>query len=249
MSVYMNSFNIKHYGNDIVAYNKSLFTEFPISLFDPNYLAKNSLLHIDQMSLSDSMGRGRVHAFKYKEYDLVLRHYYRGGHVSKFLNDAYFWKSLNKTRAMSELNLLSTMQKLHLPVPLPVASHINRVGVLYKADIVTQLIPSSQSISSKLMKDIIPVEVWHEIGLVIRQFHNHNINHADLNAHNILLDFKNRIYLVDFDKSKIEESPGGWCGQNIARLERSFTKLKESENKFNYTDNDFQFLLEGYNNG
>lgn len=243
----MKLFEYNRYGNDIVAHNKSLFTEFPVSLFDPKYLTANSLLQSNNVNTHDVKGRGKVFFFKYNEQNLVLRHYRRGGQIAKFNKDTYVWKGLKKTRAIDELQLLSTLQEMNLPVPTPIAACIRRSGLLYKADVVTELIPNTQSLRSKLAKDTVSLETWQEIGSIIRQFHDSNCNHADLNAHNILIDTINKIYLIDFDKSKIDTSGNAWRQNNLARLQRSFEKLKNSEPKFNYVVQDFQTLLAGYN--
>ncbi len=246
--MYMNSFEFKHYGNDIVAHNKSLFSAFPISLFDPKYLVDNSLLHQKYLNVRDSNGRGAVYVFKFNQYDLVLRHYYRGGHIHKFTKDTYVWRGLHNTRAVEELDLLSLMLNKQLPVPTPIAAHIKKMGLTYTADIVTQLIPNTQSISSFLKQDALQKEYWHKIGLVIQKFHNHSINHADLNAHNILIDDKNNIFLIDFDKSKVDKSTSNWRQRNLERFQRSLLKLKNTNSTFNYSEKDYSLLLEGYNN-
>ena len=36
------------------------------------------------------------------------------------------------------------------------------------------------------------------------------------------------VYLIDWDKGRIEVSPGAWCGRVLDRLQRSL--LKECEN-------------------
>ncbi len=243
----MDSFEFSHYGNDIVTYNKILFTEFPLEIFNPDYLISNHSLEYKQLKSVDVKGRGGVHVFKYNNHDLVLRHYYRGGMISKFIHDIYLWQGLYKTRAIGEIQMLSRMQKMNLPVPIPIAAHIHRVGFAYKADIVTQLIPQSQSLSTVLIKNPVPKKIWHEIGFVIRQFHDNNCNHADLNAHNILLDEKGEVFLIDFDKSRIVKNSNRWMQSNLSRLERSLEKLKNTEATFNYSEQDFKLLMEGYN--
>ena len=245
----MDSVKFKHYGNDIVAYNKSLFSEFPIDLFNPEFLSSNPSLRYKRRLPADIKGRGGLHLFTYHDQPLVLRHYYRGGTVAKFINDAYLWRSLHKTRAMGELQTLLTLQRLNLPVPAPVAAHVRRGGLTYRADIVTRFIPKAQSLSSRLSKNPLPVETWHEIGVVIRQFHDKHCNHADLNAHNILLDEKERVFLIDFDKAVIGRNTGALQKNNIARLQRSLLKLKNTEPSFNYSDQDFKSLMEGYYSG
>ncbi len=243
----MSSLKFKHYGNEIVAYNKSLFSEFPLELFDPEYLMTNLLLLDHELDATNLAGRGRIRIFKHNKYTLVLRHYYRGGFASKFSNDAYIWKGLEKARPFQELQLLLLLQGFNLPAPVPVAAHLNKTSFTYSADIVTQFIPDAQSLCILLTKQSIPTKIWHEIGVVIKKFHNHDCNHADLNAHNILIDTEKRIFLIDFDKSKIDRSFNNWKNKNLARLKRSLLKLKSSERKFNYSEQDFQALLEGYN--
>ena len=224
-------------------YLKNFQFLYSIQLIWPDH----SLLQRDCLDAQGSHGRGSVYVFKYGEHELVLRHYYRGGHVYKFNKDAYVWKGLNKTRALEELNLLSVMHENQLPVPKPVAAHISRSGITYKANIVTQLIPNTQSISSRLVQDSLPIEIWHNIGSVIRRFHNNRINHADLNAHNILIDDQNKIFLIDFDKSKIDKSTNAWQQNNLKRLQRSLVKLKAINAIFNYSEQYYTSLLEGYN--
>lgn len=245
----MDSVEFNHYGNDIVAYNKSLFSEFPVDLFSPEFLSSDPSLRYKRLLSADIKGRGGLHLFTYHDQSLVLRHYYRGGTVAKFINDAYLWRSLHKTRAMGELQALLVLQRLNLPVPAPVAAHVRRRGLIYRADIITRLIPRSQSLSSRLTENRLPVETWRKIGVVIRQFHDKNCNHADLNAHNILLDEKERVFLIDFDKAVIGRNTSASQKNNIARLQRSLLKLKNMESSFNYSDQDFKSLVEGYNSG
>lgn len=242
----MDSFEFSYYGNDIVTYNKTLFTEFSLKLFNPDYLTSNHSLEYKQLKSVDVKGRGGVHVFKYNEHDLVLRHYYRGGIISKFTDDMYLWQGLYRTRAIGEIQMLSRMQDMNLPAPIPIAAHIHRIGFAYKADIITQLIPQSQSLSAVLIKKPVPNKIWHEIGSVIRKFHDNNCNHADLNAHNILLDEKGGVFLIDFDKSRIDNNSDTWLQSNLSRLERSLEKLKKTEATFNYSEQDFKLLMEGY---
>lgn len=242
----MNSFESNSYGNDTVVHNKTLFTEFPLDLFKPECLAANDVLQYKRMQKQDVNGRGGVHAFIFSGQDLVLRHYYRGGMISKYICDSYLWRGLYKSRAMDELRMLSVMQAMSLPVPIPVAAHIQKNGFVYKADIITQLIPQALSCSTILIKNAISAEIWQKIGFVIRRFHDKGCNHADLNAHNILLNETSSVFLIDFDKSKIETRPGSWKQSNLAKLQRSLLKLKNTEANFNYSEQDFKFLMRGY---
>jgi len=138
------------------------------------------------------------------------------------------------------------MQQFGLPVPTPAAARIYKNALTYQADIVTVLIPASNTLSSVLMTEPLSEERWQKIGAIIKRFHEHNCNHADLNAHNIMLDEHDDIYLIDFDRSIIRTSPGKWQASNLQRLKRSLEKLANSHKNFNYKSVDFSSLMQGY---
>ena len=244
----MQDLEIESHGNVIVAYNKSLFQEFSPDLFCLDYLSKIDSYRLKSLNSGATSGRGGVYSYHYSGRKLVLRHYFRGGYIAKFTKDSYLWQGLQQARSISELSLLTNLYKLELPVPIPIAARVEKHGLTYCADIITELIPDSQPLSIILRQHTLVRDVWRDIGHVIKMLHKNFCNHADLNAHNILIDDTNKIHLIDFDKSKIEKNPGTWSDNNLARLERSFIKLKKSEGNFYYTKNDFTELLEGYKN-
>ena len=51
------------------------------------------------------------------------------------------------------------------------------------------------------------------------------VNHTDLNIHNILIDDKDKVWIIDFDKCH-QASEGRWRELNLERLKRSFLKEK-----------------------
>jgi 3-deoxy-D-manno-octulosonic acid kinase len=242
----MNSFEFKCYGNKTVIFNKSLTNEFPLDLFSRKHIYSNPSYECKLHTSIDGQKRGSVHVFRFDEMSLVLRHYYRGGSVAKLVSDKYIWQGLNRSRALRELQILSKLQEQGLPVPTPIAAHVCKTGLVYSADLITQLIPKSYSLSSILIENAITKVNWENIGSVVKKFHNVNCNHIDLNAHNILLNEDNSVFLIDFDKSKIEEKSGFWRKENIKRLVRSLEKLKKTKTTFYYTDQDFDAFLEGY---
>jgi len=240
----MKDFAVEYIGDDIVAYSKLLFETFPKTLFDPAHLYSSQLLTEDNIKLQH--GRGAVHGFRFQDIDLVLRHYRRGGMPAKLSKDKYIWSTLKKTRAMRELEMLSIMHKSELPVPQPAAMQICKNPLTYTADIVTVLIPNAKTLSSILASNSLERSDWQRIGEVIRKFHKHNCNHGDLNAHNVMLDDKKDVYLVDFDNSEFKSLSGKWQEHNLQRLKRSLVKLSQSEAEFNYTASNFDVLLQGY---
>lgn len=237
----------KQNGNEIILYNKSFRSDFPDDVFDMNFILSDQSFDAVQLQSKNKYKRGSACLFTLNEKKLVLRHYYRGGLVSKFINDLYIWQGKRKARSISEYHMLSEMRDMNLPVPLPVAAHARKIGFLYTADLITEFISNSQTLSSILESEKISNVIWEKIGFIIKLFHNKNCNHVDLNAYNILIDSRECIYLIDFDKSKIEKYSGVWKENNLNRLKRSLEKLASLSESFNYNYEDFKSLLVGYN--
>jgi 3-deoxy-D-manno-octulosonic acid kinase len=74
--------------------------------------------------------------------------------------------------------------------------------------------------------------------------HNENVNHTDLNIHNILIDNNENVWIIDFDKCQVEHSTG-WQSANISRLKRSFLK-EQDKRQIKWQEIDFEALLDGY---
>lgn len=191
-------------------------------------------------------GRGAAYFFSKAGYELVLRHYRRGGLIGPLLFDQYLWTGLRRTRAWQEFWLLADLFAAGFPVPEPFAARVQRQGIKYRADLITQRIPESIALSVSLQKTALSDSFWQQIGVTLRRFHDEDICHADLNAHNILLKGQ-EVYLVDFDKGKIKRGVAAiWKRQNLERLQRSLLKLKQQNEKFYFKRHDWQQLLSGY---
>jgi len=178
----------------------------------------------------------------------VLRHYYRGGLIGKVINDSYFFTGIENTRAAKEFALLHHLQSLNLPAPLPIAFGIKRSGLFYQADLLSSRIENAQDLVAILSEQPLNGEVWQRIGATIKRFHHHNIYHHDLNAHNILLDDKQQVFIIDFDQGEVRnQSNNTWQQGNIARLKRSFVKELNKLDNFHFNEESWQQLLSGYN--
>jgi len=154
---------------------------------------------------------------------MVLRHYRRGGLVARLVADRYLWRGAEATRAFRELRLLAVLEALGLPAARPVAARYLRAGVAYRADLLTLAIPGARPLAACLGERLAPA-LWRRIGATIGAFHDAGVCHADLNAHNVLLDGDDAVYLVDFDRGA-RLAPGPWRERNLGRLARSLTKL------------------------
>ena len=89
--------------------------------------------------------------------------------------------------------------------------------------------------------DVVRSEIWHRVGATVAAFHTAGICHADLNAHNILIDHSDAVHLIDFDRGSVRV-PGSWMGSNLKRLSRSLVKLGGPSP----TSQAWQALLDGY---
>ena len=83
------------------------------------------------------------------------------------------------------------------------------------------------------------------IGACIRRFHERGFCHADLNAHNVLIDRSGRVFLIDFDRGRRRE-PGDWARGNLERLRRSLDKVSSAMPTGRFTQGDWDLLMEGY---
>jgi 3-deoxy-D-manno-octulosonic acid kinase len=113
-----------------------------------------------------------------------------------------------------------------LPVPAPVAAGYVCSGLAYRADLITEELPGTRTLAASMPE--LSAEEWRDIGRTIAAFHRQGVQHADLNAHNILLcvaaGAASKVHLIDFDRGRIRDR-GAWEQQVLARLKRSLEKV------------------------
>ena len=175
----------------------------------------------------------------------VLRHYYRGGMISKITSDKFVYASLEKTRSYREVELLLDMAEMNLPVPKPIGARIIRNGLFYTADLLMEKI-EAKDLVAKLSSTELDNKQWNGVGKVIADFHKAGIYHADLNAHNIMLDDENKIYLIDFDRCEKKVANTSWQRKNLERLKRSLLKEKGLIENFKFENENWLELMNGY---
>lgn len=174
-------------------------------------------------------GRGQVVFLNWESNQLVLRHYRRGGLVRFITKDLYCFLGLQRTRALREISILIQLVDMGLPVPQPYACRVVRHGFTYSASLITHRLPGV-TLADRLRDQSLDSMMWKRVGECIAKFHAAGVYHADLNAHNILIEDSHTIYLIDFDRAEFRKLPrspgtGGWCWQNLQRLSRSIHKL------------------------
>jgi 3-deoxy-D-manno-octulosonic acid kinase len=176
----------------------------------------------------------------------VLKHYRRGGWMAGLSVDLYLWSGLERSRPFHEWRMLARLHTQGLPVPRPLLARVLRHGWRYTGDLLTAELPYARSLSAWLAAVPLDGSTWQRIGSVIRRFHGARVEHADLNAHNILLNEAGEISLLDFDKGRICARAGRWQARNLARLHRSLRKLKDEGRVPHWNEADFEALTRGY---
>lgn len=171
-------------------------------------------------------GRGAVWRVATPAGPAVLRHYRRGGAMARLSHDRYLWSGAARTRSFREFHLLAELVAQDLPVAPPLAARYLRCDALrYRADLLTLEIPAAHTLA-ELMPDVLgDMAALEELGRTLARFHLRGACHADLNAHNILLDREGRWWLIDFDRGVLRPPAPGWWASRLARLERSWRKL------------------------
>jgi 3-deoxy-D-manno-octulosonic acid kinase len=169
-------------------------------------------------------GRGSAMRVALKGGDWTLRHYRRGGLVARVLGDRYLWNGAERTRGFVELRLLAALMQRGLNVPAPVAARYRRSGAHYRADLITRWIDGTQTLAERVRAGTADVADAARVGACIAEFHAAGAYHADLNAHNILLDAQ-RVWLLDFDRGALRAPARSWQFATLARLRRSLVKL------------------------
>jgi 3-deoxy-D-manno-octulosonic acid kinase len=191
-------------------------------------------------------GRGSALLIDADQRRLVLRHYRRGGWAARVSADRYWWRDEQATRSFVEWHLLYLMRRATLPVPVPIAACYRRTGRhSYSADLLTERIESVQSLASRLRSAPLALMGWVSVGRCLRRFHDDGVFHADLNAHNVLLDESWHVWLVDFDRGRLRK-PGLWCDANLVRLRRSVEKITAMLPPEHFSDADWASMLNAY---
>ena len=218
--------------------NKDLYPDINPDWFNDKYWLNQGRL------LGASSGRGSAWMIKSGNEKMMLRHYYRGGFPAKFNKDKYLWTGLNQTRSFNEYRLLAKMVAMKLPVPVPVAAQVSKIGLFYQANILIKYIPHDSTFAG-LLNTSCSEKIWFQTGKTIALFHNKGIYHADLNANNILIN-SNEVYLIDFDHSKQSPRKNIWQNANIKRLKRSIDKLT-TDDHIAANDKKWLVLKKAYN--
>lgn len=207
--------------------------------FESEYWQNNNAI------TGQASGRGSTLFVRWQDVDLIMRHYCRGGAIRHISKDKYVFGGLQRTRAWRELALLQHMNNLKLPVPQGVGARVQRDAFFYRADLLCLRIPHAKDIHQLLVSKPLATSIWKKIGSAIRQLHNAQVYHHDLNIRNIMLDSDEKVWIIDFDKCALKAGDK-WKKGNLDRLHRSLLKEREKASQFHFDQREWQSLISGY---
>jgi 3-deoxy-D-manno-octulosonic acid kinase len=212
------------------------------SLFDPEFWR-----HRGELTATQG-GRGSAWFVSSGEHHWVLRHFRRGGLIARLSRDWYVWTGEDQVRAFAEWRLLEAMTHSGLPVPKPIAAEYHRRGLFYRCDLIMERVAGAQPLSALLALDSLGEASWRAAGAAIARLHRAGVDHADLNAHNILIDAAGAVTVIDFDRGRLRAS-GAWTARNLQRLQHSLTKISRGLPPERYSAQTWDWFMAGYQGG
>jgi 3-deoxy-D-manno-octulosonic acid kinase len=210
------------------------------AVFDPGYWRARGEI------LPAARGRGATWFISAESDEWALRHYRRGGLITPLMSlDRYWWAGEDAVRSFVEWRLLAKLHDRGLPVPQPVAARYVRTGLTYRCDLIMRRIVAVVPLSTWLLDAPLTTAAWRRVGATIARLHAAGVDHADLNAHNILLGSADRVSIIDFDRGRIR-ARGSWQQGNLRRLRRSLRKISATLPPRRITAESWDALQLGY---
>jgi 3-deoxy-D-manno-octulosonic acid kinase len=117
--------------------------------------------------------------------------------------------------------------------------------LFYRCDLITQRIVNADPLSAALAQGALPEPLWRAVGATVARLHRAGVDHADLNAHNILLDVTGAVRVIDFDRGRLR-AQGTWASRNLRRLRRSLAKISRDLPSGRFSDETWDWLMAGY---
>lgn len=224
-----------------ILYDKSIIDQISDERFTPG-----NWLHAEPVGGKlRSGGRGNTMFVGNVPRQFVLRHFLRGGLIGKLVRDFYFWTGEDTTRSFAEWRLLAKLAANNLRVPRPAAARYVRYGLFYRADIITVRIPQVRPLWQYIADEACGQEFWQSIGAAIHEFHKSGVFHADMNAYNLQVDKRGKLWMLDFDRGRLLP-PGPWQQKTLGRLHRSLVKISALDPNLQFQSQNWDALLDGY---
>jgi len=201
---------------------------FSLNLTEPQLRTLTGLFHLPAKTGDVSILGGRTSVTLAKLDGIgpvVIKYYRRGGLLRYIIKHRYL--KLGKTRAQREFELLHTVSNLGINVPEPIA-YAHRGRLLYRAWLITREIYQPLSLVRLSLQDENKARqamesVIEQISILIKN----SILHVDLHPGNVVVDQKDRVFLVDFDKGHVYQgNKSKLQDRYISRWQRAVNKHK-----------------------
>lgn len=166
--------------------------------------------------------------------NVVVRHAMRGGLLGRTGSDLF----LPPTRALREVVNSIRLKLSNVPTPDVIAFASYPAGqILRRSDVATREIPDSHDlfvVLREITDDEQRSSCLHATGRLLSLLAGAGAHHPDLNARNILITWDSlegaKAFVLDVDRIRFHVSEDPMVADaNLARLERSLSKLREQE--------------------
>lgn len=131
---------------------------------------------------------------------IAVKSYTRGGFNRHFVKRTYL-KLGAKTRCQIEYEMLNAVRKLNVTAPEPIV-WAYRGNLIYRGWLVTREVKQQHTLAQ--LSRIDEGETSRAMDILTFQVAtliDQGIHHVDLHPGNVLVDHKDRVYLLDFDKA------------------------------------------------
>ncbi len=210
--------------NVFIQYDPNTFKNFSSLLFNIDYISKEGLIK------SEIVGRGKAYEIEFEGNRFILKHYIRGGFISKISYDKYFFDAIASSRAVKEYNFLNNLYSKGLPVPKPAALQVVINKFTYTADLITCKINNEGTLYDFVQAGKMNSNLWSNLENTLQKFYDENVYHSDLNTKNIIIDKASKFYFLDFDNSYFFYK-NKLFKKSVIRLGRSLSKLGNYNNE------------------
>lgn len=132
---------------------------------------------------------------------VVIKHYHRGGLLARLVKQTYL--RTGKPRCQHEFEQMAFARSIGVCTPDPVA-FAYKGGIFYQGWLVTKEIKGQQSLATLSSED--PKRAAKALTALVGQVERliqHKVLHADFHPGNVLVDDRDRIFLIDFDKAHL----------------------------------------------
>ena len=189
--------------------------------------AKDLVRQFDQPTpAAGSVLGGRTSVVRYTLDEVgpvVIKHYRRGGFISCFIKKVYL--RCGKTRGQREYERLEQVRRLGVRAPRPVA-FAHRGGLLYHCWLLTEEVEQPRTLADLSLTDLKQaVSLTGSVAAEIDRLVQHRLHHVDLHPGNVLIDHRQQVFLIDFDKTRDTRfGPAKLRHKYIKRWQRAVAK-------------------------